>query len=95
MDRPSAVRERLEAFTAEVLGEAMKRPVQLGNGELKIGVCFSRSAHDAWPMVARLGGDADYQSLQQFVADSPWDPALVVKAERQAGRGSKGSAARG
>ena len=31
-------------------------------------------------MVARLGGDADYQSMQQFVADSPWDPALVVKA---------------
>src|SRR4051794_2174491 len=31
-------------------------------------------------MVARLGGDADYQSLQQFLADSPWDPALVVKA---------------
>ena len=31
-------------------------------------------------MVERLGGDADYQSMQQFVADSPWDPALVVKA---------------
>ena len=32
------------------------------------------------PIVERLGGDADYQSMQQFVADSPWDPALVVKA---------------
>ena len=32
------------------------------------------------PIVARLGGDADYQSMQQFVADSPWDPALVVRA---------------
>ena len=31
-------------------------------------------------MVARLGGDADYQSMQQFLADSPWDPALVVRA---------------
>src|ERR1700674_3894154 len=26
----------------------------------------------------RLGEDADYQSLSQFLADSPWDPALVV-----------------
>ena len=32
------------------------------------------------PMVERLGGDADYQSLQQFLADSPWDPAVVVRA---------------
>ena len=31
-------------------------------------------------MVERLGGEADYQSMQQFLADSPWDPALVVKA---------------
>ena len=30
VDRPSAVRERLEAFAAEVLAEAMNRPVQLG-----------------------------------------------------------------
>jgi hypothetical protein len=27
-----------------------------------------------------LGGQADYQSLQQFLADSPWDPAAVVRA---------------
>jgi SRSO17 transposase len=32
------------------------------------------------PMVARLGGEADYESLQQFLAVSPWDPALVVRA---------------
>ena len=31
-------------------------------------------------MVERLSSDADYQSMQQFMADSPWDPALVVKA---------------
>ncbi len=37
-------------------------------------------------MVERLGSDADYQWMQQFVADSPWDPALVVRgvAERVA-----------
>ncbi len=31
-------------------------------------------------MVARLGGEADYESLQQFLAVSTWDPALVVEA---------------
>ena len=31
-------------------------------------------------MVARLGEEADYQSMQQFLAVSPWDPALVMKA---------------
>jgi hypothetical protein len=31
-------------------------------------------------MVARLGGGADYESLQNFLAVSPWDPALVVRA---------------
>ena len=38
------------------------------------------------PLVLRLGGDADYQSMQQFLADSPWDPAGVVRlvAERVA-----------
>lgn len=33
------------------------------------------------PMLQRLGGSsAEYQSLQQFIADSPWDPAIVVRA---------------
>jgi SRSO17 transposase len=32
------------------------------------------------PMVERLRGEADYQSLQQSLADSPWDPAVVVRA---------------
>jgi SRSO17 transposase len=27
-----------------------------------------------------LGEEADYQSMQQFLADSPWEPGLVVKA---------------
>ena len=81
VDRPSALRERLEAFAAEVLAEAMNRPVQLGNGELYLrGLLEQGPRKSLEPMVARLGGDADYQSLQQFVADSPWDPALVVKA---------------
>ena len=78
---PSAVRARLEAFAGEVLAEAMNRPVQVVNGGLYLrGLLEQGPRKSLEPVVARLGADADYQSMQQFVADSPWDPALVVKA---------------
>ncbi|MGB0092318.1 MAG: IS701 family transposase [Solirubrobacteraceae bacterium] len=32
------------------------------------------------PMVARLGQEADYEALQHFLADSPWDPAVIERA---------------
>src|SRR5436309_10029474 len=80
-DAPAAVKERLEAFAGEVLAAAMNRPVQLVNGGLYLRGLLEEGARKSLePMVGRLGEDADYQSLQQFVADSPWDPALVVKA---------------
>jgi SRSO17 transposase len=80
-DAPVAVKERLEVFAGEVLAEAMNRPVQLSNGGLYLrGLLEQGPRKSLEPMVERLGGDADYQSMQQFVADSPWDPALVVKA---------------
>ena len=74
-------RERLEAFGVEVLAGAMNRPVQVRNGGLYLRGLIEQGARKSLePMVERLGGDADYQSMQQFLADSPWDPALVVKA---------------
>jgi SRSO17 transposase len=81
VDPPSAVRERLEAFAGEVLAEAMNRPVQVVNGGLYLrGLLEQGPRKSLEPMVGRLAADADYQSMQQFVADSPWDPALVVRA---------------
>jgi SRSO17 transposase len=78
---PSAVRERLEAFAGEVLAQAMNRPVQVVNGGLYLRGLIEQGARKSLePIVARLGDDADYHSMQQFLADSPWDPALVVKA---------------
>jgi SRSO17 transposase len=80
-DAPVAVKERLEAFAGEVLAVAMNRPVQRVNGGLYLRGLVEQGARKSLePIVGRLGGDADYQSMQQFVADSPWDPALVVKA---------------
>jgi SRSO17 transposase len=81
IDSPLVVVERVEAFAAEVLAEAMNRPVQMVNGGLYLrGLLEAGARKSLEPVVARLGEQADYQSLQQFLADSPWDPALVVKA---------------
>ena len=81
VDPPLVVRERLEAFAGEVLAESMNRPVQLVNGGLYLrGLLEQGPRKSLEPMVVRLGADADYQSMQQFVADSPWDPARVVRA---------------
>ena len=84
VDPPSAVRERAEAFTAEVLAEAMNRPVQMVNGGLYVRGLLEQGARKSLePMVERLGEEADYQSLQQFLADSPWEPAAVMRAAAQ------------
>jgi SRSO17 transposase len=81
VDGPVAVAERLEAFGIEVLAEAMNRPVQVFNGGVYLrGLLEQGPRKSLEPMAARLGEDADYQSLQQFLADSPWDPGLVVRA---------------
>ncbi|MCA1679179.1 MAG: IS701 family transposase, partial [Actinobacteria bacterium] len=81
VDTPVEVKERLEAFAAEVLAEAINRPVQMVNGGLYLrGLIEQAPRKSLEPLVERLGDEADYQSLQQFVADSPWDPAVVVRA---------------
>jgi SRSO17 transposase len=81
VDAPVVVRERLEAFGVEVLAGAMNRPVQVRNGGLYLRGLLEQGARKSLePLVERLGGEADYQSLQQFLADSPWDPVLVVRA---------------
>jgi SRSO17 transposase len=81
VDRPSVVAERLEVFGSQVLAGAMNRPVQRRNGGVYLrGLIEQGPRKSLEPMVARLGSDADYQSLQQFLADSPWDPVAVVRA---------------
>jgi SRSO17 transposase len=81
VDPPSAVVERLEAFAEEVLTAAVNRPVQLLNGGLYLrGLIEQGPRKSLEPLVERLGDGAEYQSLQQFLAVSPWDPARVVQA---------------
>ncbi|MGZ6622309.1 MAG: transposase [Solirubrobacteraceae bacterium] len=81
VDGPLVVAERLETFGIELLAGAMNRPVQVRNGNLCLHGLLEQGARKSLErLVERLGGGADYQSMQQFLADSPLDSALVVKA---------------
>jgi SRSO17 transposase len=81
VDGLEVVGERLEAFAVDVLAAGMNRPVQMVNGGMYLrGLLEEGPRKSLEPLVTRLGGEADYQSMQQFLADSPWDPGLVVRA---------------
>jgi SRSO17 transposase len=81
VDSAVEVKGRLELFASEVLAGAVNRPVQLRNGGLYLRGLVEQGARKSLePMVERLGGEADYESLQQFLALSTWDPVLVVRA---------------
>lgn len=75
------VRERLEAFVDEVV-RGLGRSERRRNAALYVrGMLEAGGRKSLEPVVARLGGGMrEYDSLQQFVADSPWDPALLFRA---------------
>jgi SRSO17 transposase len=74
------VKERLEAFMADIaagLGRSEQRRCArlYARGLLEAGARKSLE-----PIVARLGEDGDYEALQHFLADSPWDPVVIERA---------------
>jgi len=76
-----AVKARMEAFVADVAVVAMSHPVQRGNAELYVrGLLAAGARKSLEPLVERLDGGGDYQSLQQFLADSPWDSGRLMQA---------------
>jgi SRSO17 transposase len=76
----SAVRERLEEFVGQVAG-GMGRVEQRRGAALYVrGMLETGARKSLEPVVARLGEDGDYEALQHFLADSPWDPAVVLRA---------------
>ena len=74
-------RERLVAFVAEVVaGLPLRR--QRENALLYVrGLVEEGGRKSLWPTLFRLGEDAArYECLQQFLADSPWEPSALVRA---------------
>lgn len=75
------VAERLAAFFADVT-TGLRHVTQRENALLYArGLLGAGTRKSLEPVVGRLGGSgAAYQSLQNFLADSPWDSAVVDRA---------------
>jgi SRSO17 transposase len=75
------VRDRLAAYFVDV-ASGLVRSEQRRNAELYArGLLGAGSRKSLEPMVARLGGGpVEYEALQHFLADSPWDTAVVDRA---------------
>jgi len=74
-------RERLVEFVAEVAA-GLPHVRQRENALVYVrGLIEHGGRKSLQPTLFRLGEDAArYESLQQFLADSPWDPTLLVRA---------------
>jgi SRSO17 transposase len=77
----SGARERLVVFVGEV-ASGLTLPVQRANALLYVrGLIEYGGRKSLQPTLFRLGEEgARYESVQQFLADSPWDPGLLVRA---------------
>jgi SRSO17 transposase len=74
-------RERLVGFVAEMAAD-LPHVRQRENALVYVrGLIEHGGRKSLQPTLFRLGEDAArYESLQQFLADSPWDPGLLVRA---------------
>jgi SRSO17 transposase len=75
------VKDRLAVYFADV-ASGLLRSEQRRNAELYVrGLMEAGARKSLEPMVARLGGgNVEYEALQHFLADSPWDPGVVERA---------------
>src|SRR3989442_12730547 len=75
------VRDRLVGFVGEV-AERLPLRRQRENALLYVrGLIEHGGRKSLQPTLVRLDETpARYESMQQFLADSPWDPALLVRA---------------
>ena len=75
------VKDRLAAYFADV-ASGLGRSEQRRNARLYArGLMEAGARKSLEPMVARLGGGpVEYEALQHFLADSPWDPAVIDRA---------------
>jgi SRSO17 transposase len=75
------IRDRLAAYFVDV-ASGLVRSEQRRNAELYArGLMEAGARKSLEPIVARLGGGpVEYEALQHFLADSPWDPAVIDRA---------------
>jgi len=75
------VKDRLAAYFGDI-ASGLVRSEQRRNAELYARALMEAGARKSLePMVARLGGGSvEYEALQHFIADSPWDPGVIDRA---------------
>jgi len=75
------VKDRLAAYFAEV-ASGLVRSEQRRNAELYArGLMEAGARKSLEPIVGRLGGGSvEYEALQHFIADSPWNPEVIERA---------------
>jgi SRSO17 transposase len=75
------VQDRLAAYVADVASGLVRWEQRDYAGQYARGLIADGARKSLEPMVARLGGGkVQYEGLQNFLADSPWDPALIDRA---------------
>ncbi|MGZ6576542.1 MAG: IS701 family transposase [Solirubrobacteraceae bacterium] len=81
------VKERLAAFMADVAGGLGRSEQRHCAERYARGLLEAGARKSLEPIASRLGEDGDYEALQHFLADSPWDAEVVQRAvaERVAG----------
>jgi SRSO17 transposase len=75
-----AVMERLGVYMAEVAGGLARSEQRRSAAVYARGLLEAGARKSLEPMTERLGADGDYEALQHFLADSPWDPGLIQRA---------------
>ena len=75
------VKDRLVAYMADVAAGLGRVEQRRSAGVYALGLIEAGARKSLEPMVARLGGGAvEYEGLQHFLADSPWDQAVIERA---------------
>jgi SRSO17 transposase len=75
------VKDRLAAYFADVASGLLRSEQRRTAEYYARGLMEAGARKSLEPMVARLGGSSvEYEALQHFLADSPWDAAVIDRA---------------
>jgi SRSO17 transposase len=76
-----AVVDRLAGYFADVASGLVRSEQRWAAGYYARALMMEGARKSLEPMVARMGGTSvEYEALQHFLADSPWDPAVLDRA---------------
>ena len=76
-----AVVDRLAEYFADVASGLVRSEQRWAAGYYARALMMEGTRKSLEPMVTRMGGTSvEYEALQHFLADSPWDPAVIDRA---------------